>query len=260
MSLSLVAANTQSVRVRKGDGTTLLNLVYPFTMAAWVYPTQTGVNQDIAFIGDTATTNNYYGIRGASAGWAIAARGGGTENVATVGTVTANAWHFVMGRFVNATNRRIDVLQPGGVHNTQQSTTSRTSGAANVHLLGQLTSSAAGENWGGYIAEYWCMADDVVPGAQGNLIDDNFFRYIAYAGPLNVPHVASKLLVHASLRTIVNTNAVGMSILPDATDENFGGFTMQLNSAGAGVVTAAPHPPLPYWHAEPNQYRRFMVS
>ena len=99
----------------------------PFSMAAWIYPTNVAADQTILAIADNASDNNYHSIylKGSTAGDPVSARSqaaaGGAEAVTGTG-VTINTWHHVLGVFAASNDRRVYI--DGGSKGTNATTRS----------------------------------------------------------------------------------------------------------------------------------------
>lgn len=89
----------------------------PLTLAAWVYPTQSGVNQDLFMV--YSAGDQYFGLQQLNdERLDVAVRNGGTRTSATsTGGVTINGWNHVAGVFA-ATNSRAAYLNGAKATNT----------------------------------------------------------------------------------------------------------------------------------------------
>lgn len=246
MIVAALLTNASSTRLQNA-ALSLTNTGYPCTMACWVNPDTSGVLRTFAIVADTGTTNNYLLLQTVAGGsWAIGAAAGGTNSIANGGTTTANQWAFVLGRFINATNRRISVLQYDGSIIHAQSTTSRApTGLDSVAIGGRITSSPD-QFFGGFVGEFWYTDTDIQPG--GAQLENALLMKLALGGPFSVPHVAKSLVEYRSLRT-------GLDSAQDRPEEIWyrGLWPTWTNTNG---VTLGPHPPLPGWYQKPGNVIR----
>lgn len=194
-------------------------------------------------LADTATTNNYMILQLTAGAWRVQSRAGGTAaGTADTGVATANAWHFVVARFISATNRRIDILHPDGSTASNQNTTSRAPAGLDRLGLGCTINSTPAEFFNGYIAEFWVANIDIR--ADGAALDASLLRQLAYGGPYSVPHVSANLVAYRSLFQSLSSNQ------DISSDNQDGGVYGRLNWTNTGGATLAPHPPLPGWYQD----------
>lgn len=214
---------------------------YPLTVGAWVYPTSTASARRFFSYGDTAAGLNYMEIGHGSGGtWQLTARDGATTSTASAGTVVANDWTFLLGGFSTSTVRRLYVL--GSTQNTLGGDGISISPAGlDTMALGARTTNSPSLFWHGLIGEFWYCAADFGAFSSGQV------RQLAYGGPFSIPDIASKVIEYRSLRTS-RTAGEGRDVYVGA------GAHMQVWSNVNGVTTG-PHPPLPYWYANPRQRR-----
>jgi hypothetical protein len=228
---------------------------FPFTVLMWINLAAVGASARTLFAySDTATTNNYVNVRMTAAELiSIVARGGGTENAASISTaISAGAWVFVVARFINTSNRQLSVLHANGLIETALTTTARApAGVDTVTIGGLLTSGGLTEPWDGMIAEYTLIRhgvgiDDAVA------LPEPMVRQLAYGGPFSLPHIRDTILEHRSFRVHPASEADNSS---EVFFEKFGRLVW-VNNAG---VTTGPHPPLPYWYVRPSQVKTQLV-
>ena len=216
----------------------------PFTIAAWVMPEDTGVSRTWWCLCRASNANVYFRLnRPSSNNWSISVNDGVSEaftNTATAPTV--NAWHFIVGRFISTTNRRIAVLLPDGSIEHAQNTTSKTPGSIAHMRIGNLrTTSADTQHWLGKVAEFWYANADIQ--ADGAALQDWMVRQLAYGGPFSVPHIAHQIVEYRSLRNgLIQNN--------DDPNEVYWRNAKQPWEV-VSTPRLAPHPPLPYWKRAP---------
>lgn len=198
-------------------------LTRPFTIGMWVYPLTTGTAFTMWSLNDPVSANNYCGIRATATNvFSIYARGGGTENSATIGTVAASRWYFLLARFISPTNDRLSVIDGGAILGVQRTTT-RTPVATQINLGSLQFSSLTNESGAsrGYIAEYWIANGDIQE--DGAAMNDNILRMIAYNGPLSVPTVAAKVRNYRPFLTVGGNIGSNYVTNPDEAFGNNGG-------------------------------------
>jgi len=221
---------------------------YPHTAACWVYPTTTGADRIIYAASNGTSSQSCLLEQSSSNQWGIAAVAGGTLNPTLVGTVTANAWFFVIGRFISATNRRLAVLQPDGSTVHAQNTLSRNPTAPTTLTLG--TNGSGTSAFGGRIGEFWCTNTDIQ--ADNAQLQDWMLRQLAYGGPFSVPHIAKDIVDYRSFRVFPESRG-------DRVGEVYHGRFGRQTWTNTNGVTIGAHPPLPYWYARPGQVRSQLV-
>lgn len=226
---------------------------YPFTVGFYAEPTTNAVGT-LFCLTDTGTTNNYLMIRqSATSNFAIVARAGGTETAATGAAVVLGQKFYVVGRFISATNRRLDILRTTqGIETHNQSTTSRAPTGLDEMNLGALnTSGGLTEFYDGHIGEFWFTNTDIQP--DGAALTSPTLWQLAYGGPFSIPHVAQSIVEYRSLRKFPNVDG---DEIGEWMSERFGRQTWANN----GGVTISRHDPLPYWYERPGQRRRLLVA
>ncbi len=245
MSVDLVSASSQRIR---NAAPPLVSTGYPFTVAMWVRPTTSGTKRSFWSFGDTAVANNYFslGQTAANAYFIEVSTAAGAAN-STAGGSNLNVWTFIVARFISATSRRLTSLATGGLSNIPthaQNTASRAPTSLDAMSIGCREINAAAEFFDGQVAELWYT--DIQP--DGAQLDAGLARQLAFGGPFSLQHVAKDVLEYRSLRKHP-TAGDGRDIIVGA------GAGMQAweNVNGVGL---GPHPPLPYWFANPRQTRR----
>lgn len=216
-------------------------ITYPFTVGCWVNWTS-AVDGEVWSFSDTATLNNYYSMRPRFAsGIRIVARGGGTENIGEITTVpTAGAWHYIICRFISATNRRISAIYPTGAALNAQTTTSRTATGIDMATVGALrTSGGVSSPTDGTVAEWWYTATDIQ--ADAAALGTELLFQLAYQGPFSIPHVAAAVVEYRGFREGIDS----------ITDHEFDVYWGPgANGRTTWTQSASPiishHPPLPY--------------
>lgn len=223
---------------------------YPFSVGLWVYPTTTAVNKDFWSLADTGTTNNWWKIgQNTADNWLFSAQAGGTVSTMAGGTLTANAWAFLLARGISATSRRLDILHADGHISQFSNTQSRAPTGIDRMSLGCGDNSTPGEFFDGNIAEFWYTDTDIQ--ADGAATNSDIVRQLAYGGPFSVPHIGAAVIEYRSLRKTLSSNE------DDAT-EIYSGYGHQewTNSGGARI---GQHPPLPYWFVRPSQTMQNLI-
>jgi hypothetical protein len=216
---------------------------YPFTWGAWIKPTSTSAQVILSLCSSSINGANLYSLNN-GAGFIIRAVDGAGQAVSgAIGTITANSWHYVVARYISATNRRIAVLQPDGLIAHGQNTTSKAPSASNQLGLGCQADSVPDSFFDGAIAEFW-MADYDIQ-ADGAQLQDRLVRQLAYGGPFSVPY-------------IVEYRAMRSGPLVETSNESFQGKFTRRTWVNTNSVTTGPHPPLPYWYAKPGQTKRLL--
>lgn len=225
---------------------------YPYSVGLWVYPTTTGAERTFFCLTDSGAATQRNALWQLSTNvWAISAWAGGTPNNASAGTVTANRWVFIVGRFISATNRRISVLQGDGSVVAAQGTTSRAfPTSAESISIGAMVSTSTAQYLDGNIGEFWYTNTDIQP--DGLALQEPLLRQLAYGGPFSVPHIGKDLIEYRSFRKSLTTDQDdGVEVY----SESFGVQTWT-NTNG---VTIGHHPPLPYWYENPRQRRSVLM-
>lgn len=228
---------------------------YPSSVGAWVNPLSTAAVQAIASIVNTGTSAVWIGINQLGRPQ-ITSRAASTDTTTTINTsVNTGVWTFILGRFITTTNRRLSVLYNNGnlLHN--QSTTSSSPSTLATMGIGATPFSTVTNPFNGYIAEmFWCHGDIV---GSDIATPTDMMNAIAYGGPFAVrPDLVAEYL---SMRSYSPPFPIGAPI-----DEIYtkGQATQQISLwalFGTGSNTAAPHPPLPYWRAKPQESFRTVM-
>lgn len=230
---------------------------YPFTIAMWTYPFTANTQVTMWSLQPTSGTADLFTLFKSSAGaWALNATRSTSTNASIASAVTANAWQFVLGRFIASGNRRLSVIKSDGGAVHAQDTT----GKSPANLVKEEIGAASNANfYDGIIAEYWKTSTDIQ--ADGGQIDEGLLRTIAYRGPFAAPHVAKDIVEYRSFRQ-------GLSSDEDEIGEvyhgSFGRQTwakVQGASPDLGPPFVGAHPPLFSSYASwiPKQVRDFGV-
>lgn len=169
---------------------------YPFTVGCWA-STEASAGTIVSFP-DISASNVWFrlGVDATPAFYIGARAGGAGEQTAAAGTINTGspAWHYVLGRFISSTNRRISCLHPDGSTSHAQSTTNRsTSGVNGIYVGGLYGSTGYTDLMTGAVGELWWASGDIQP--DGGQTNDDMLRTLAYRGPL-----VSRVLGELALR------------------------------------------------------------
>lgn len=216
--------------------------VYPFTVAMWAYPFTANTQVTMWSIRPSSGVADVFSIYKTSGGsWETAAIRS-TAAVATVGGVTANAWQYILVRFISATNRRISVLRSDGSTGHAQSTTSKTPTSGNL-VAEEIGAISTANFFDGIIAEYWKTNTDIQP--DGAQLENELLSELAYDGPFSIPHIAKDLIDYRSLHE-------GLSSDEDEQGESyFGPLGLQTWTKVNAPILGA-HPPLQSPYRKPG--------
>lgn len=226
--------------------------LYPFTIAAWVNPasipaaTMTAVgfhtsssNVNFAYLGVTSTTGTPR----------LTCQGTGNQATTTATGLTTGNWSFMLGRFINTTNRRLSVLHYNGVLEHAQGTTSVVLASQDTTAVGAFVGSANSNFFDGRIGEFWYTNTDIQ--ADAAQLQDSTLQQLAYGGPFSVPHIAKDIVEYRSLRKHPSSDGDdGFEIYSSVGRQTW------TNTAG---VSIGDHPPLPYSYVRPGQIQRNLV-
>lgn len=225
-------------------------LAVPFTVGMWFNPSQLSSWATLWSLCDTGTSNNYFYLAHTPTAVNIGSAAGGTNINASVGTVVQDRWHYIIGRFISATNRRIDFLQADGAFFSGQQTTSRVPTGIDTMALASREINVPLEFFSGAIAEFFVANIDIQ--ADGAILNERLLRQLAYGGPFSVQHIAKNIVDYRALRSSLGSDQ-------DVADEwDFGGTGKQGWSSVNGV-TLGTHPPLPYWYERPTDNCRNLI-
>ncbi len=122
MSARFVAASSQRLICATHPLT-----AYPVTVGMWVNITSLPATATFFSIIDTGVANSYLRL-GSSTGNKFemtAAAAGAADNTQSSGLMAADTWHFMLARFITATNRTTAVLGATAFTETISDTTSR---------------------------------------------------------------------------------------------------------------------------------------
>lgn len=218
----------------------------PFTVGAWVFPTTVAAGVAVIYsLSNSTLASNWLAISRNGAAFRITAQDGTATNTA-FGTATANAWHFIVGRFAAATNRKAAVLHPDGSTAFGSSVTSRTPTGIDVAGIGARNNGSIVELWDGSIGELWVAKADIQP--DGAQLLDSTLRQLAYGGPFSVPDIAKDIIEYRSFRKHPASDG------DEIGEVHHGALGRQVWTNTNGV-TIGHHPPLPYWYEKPGQRR-----
>jgi hypothetical protein len=213
---------------------------YPITVGCWVRPAAAGnVFRSIWQLSKAGDPSDRFALyQWTGSVWCALVSVSGADTALTAGTVTATSWHFLVARFISATNRRLAVLNVNGSTAHAQSTTSAQPLTQAEEALG--ANVTGGDPYTGLLAEFWRTNTDIqVDAAQ---LSDSTLRQLAYGGPFSVPNIAGTILEYRSFRKHPYRDEAG-----------------EVYYGGKGVLTWTPtstpttgfHPPLPYWYRKP---------
>lgn len=225
----------------------LVSTGYPVTVAAWVYPTTTAAARSVWSLTDPAAAASYFNVLQSSGDqWSLIASDG-TASTVSGGSVTANAWTFLAARFITTTNRRLDGLLPDGSTFAIQSTASRAPTNLSMLAIGAREVSTPAIFFTGRIGEFWYAAANI---AGTGALDSGLLRSLAYGGPFARPSLAAKVIEYRAFRKNRVTGEGG---------DVYVGAGQQMQSwTNVNGVTIGPHPPLPYWYANPRQRKTLL--
>lgn len=240
MAASFVSASSQKLTNSASPIT-----AFPATLAFWCYPATTNL-QLLAGFFDTATAINYFRIfTGVTGQFRITISDTTSGQVgASAGTTTANAWHFLVTRWISATNQRIAVLNADGSTAHGQQTASRTPLSIDTVAIGVSETSSPSNFYDGSIGEFWVTNSDIQE--DGAQLQESLLWQLAYGGPFSVPHIAKDIIEYRSLRKYPSSEG-------DEIGEVYFGAAGRQTWTSTNGVTTGPHPPLPYWYVKPDQ-------
>lgn len=131
-----------------------VNLIvsYPFTISCWFFPTDNTTNQQLVILKNNTTNDGYFlGVRGDATGDPIYAstwNGTSAQSAELQSVVNFNAWNHAAARFVNDTQRVVQINGGAGQSNNVDS--QQTSQVINTVIIGQ--GDFAARYFRGYIA------------------------------------------------------------------------------------------------------------
>lgn len=245
-----MAASFNAASTRRLDNAGVPFALYPFTMGFWVQPTTTGTLMALAAFNDTGAATEYFTVmQSAANAWYMEVSGG---NSCSIGTVTANQWHYVIARLVDADSRYLTVLQANGsiVHGSPTVATRLMTSLDTVMLGAFRQNGTASSYFTGLIAEFWYSNTDI--SGSNTQLNDELVRQIAYSGPFSVPHIAPDVIEYRSLRIHPTANN-------PASDAYYRNMQPPVWTNTGGVFTGA-HPPLAPDFVKPaQQAKRLLV-
>ena len=241
MSASFIATNSSYLAVASP-----LISTTPFTVGMWVnFSVEDALNRTIFSLSDSGTSTNFLRlIMTEFERFAIGANAAGTEQIGTASlTIIPAQWHFILGRFITAANRRLEILYSDGrVENIVNSVTVSPTGLDNM-TVGALSTSVGitiEGSWDGKISEFWYTNSDVR--LVGTAIPKNELIKFAFDGPFGFPHIANKIIEYRSFRkTLVSDQDQG-------DDVYWGGFGRA--RWANNQVTLGPHVPTTPWYPQ----------
>lgn len=259
MALLIDTASTSNI---VGFGTVNFPIVRPFSIGMWVRCNAT-TTATFFCLTDTATTNNYHSIR-QSTTWGLVARGGGTENSVTGGTVTTGRWAYLVARFITATNDRMSVLEYNGTVTSLNRTTTRSPTSLDNVLFSALQTTSRTEPFAGSIAEFWIANKDIQPDALA--LSNDTLRTLAYRGPFAVPTVAQSVCYYTSLLSLPPGDSTTNDGATGNLDEIYAPFGVGTNkfdffiNTGLGRIGITDHPPRASNFVTPSAYAAMTLT
>jgi hypothetical protein len=234
MSAEFVGASSQSLNLASPVLTAA-----PFTIGLWCRASATG--EHVAVLSNTTSSTMWVSLEVASATqWDL----GTNADDAFVNGFTANAWTFIVIRYISGTNRRIATLTAAGTIAHAQGTTSQTLSGINQLRLGGFQSSASNtSDLNGNVAEFWYTKTDIQ--ADGAQLNDNLFRQLAYYGPFSVPYIGASVVEY---RPFLQSRGSDTEI----TGEVYYGASGRQVWINQNSVSVGEHPPLPGAYVRPG--------
>jgi len=230
----------------------------PWMLGCWTKPAQNG---DLLGWGRSTGTTDATTLYLAGTGkFGIRCRTASIENTITGSQViTANTWHFVFGRSISSTSRRLSIIFPGGLVEHVQDTASQPAGSqCDLLAVGcQLMSAATGGTfYDGAVAEcWWCPNKEVFGDVQ---LSTALLFQLAYQGPFSIPTLAPYVAEYLALRDWIPP---GFNGGPNNNQRDTGINTQtlwtQVKSSGSIILTD--HPPLPYSYVRPEESYNVMT-
>lgn len=201
---------------------------YPFSMGCWVRPTTSAAITTV-WANYTSGSNYWCVFQWDTNQWNAQAHN--TVDVdCLAGTVTSGSWHYLVARFISATNRRLAVLNANGTISHAQSVTSSTPAATNEHI-GEFSSLLMT----GQIAEFWTANIDIQTG--GGQLQDSTVHKLAYTGPFSVPGIVGSMREYHSFYSSTGSDT-------EKLGEVYWGAKGAQTWTNTGGVTTSFHPPL----------------
>lgn len=208
MGAFFTAASSQKLA-----GSTAPVTALPFTFGIWVNAASAigGSSRAFFYLGNPATSDYFIGYQ-STTGSALAIQSansvvGGSANSGV--TPTAGVWHYVLGRFISSTNRRISVMTAAGSVTHVADTTSGAdpSTAATQMTLGCRDLATPDLFWDGSVAEFFITNVDLWP--DGGAAPDWFVRLLAYRGPFSLPGRTRNIMEYRGLRGVMEAGRIG---------------------------------------------------
>jgi hypothetical protein len=221
---------------------------YPITVGCWVRPAAAGnVFRSIWQLSKAADPSDRFAMyQWTGSVWNTLVSVGNSDTSCTGGTVTATSWHYIVSRFISATNRRIDVLNANGSTAHAQNTTS--AAPASQAEINIAADTNVFDQFSGLIADLWYANADVQ--VDGAALSDATLRQLAYGGPFSLPSLVANIQEYRSFRK--------HPFLNEAGEVYFGARGVQ-NWTPTATPTIGFHPPLPYWYRRPTDASRELM-
>jgi hypothetical protein len=247
MAGRFASASSQYV---KNASSPLVSTGYPFTMAVWVNLT-TLQGQTIACLAASGVdTQNLRIESGATGTFSVTAQvSAGSTLATTTGVAATGEWTFVVGRFISATNRWIDVLFAKGAPEHVQATTSRAPTSLDTIGIGGRISLTPALFLSGLVGEFWYTDTDIQP--DGLALNDVTLRQLAYGGPFSMANIVKDIVEYRSLLKALTSNG------DDPAEVYSRGVPRVWTQSG--VPTVGPHCPLPYSYKKPRERKRLLL-
>lgn len=228
---------------------------YPFTLACWLNTSSTSATEMAMSIGSN-TTRNSASIGTVTGNPSLNADNGtATQTTSTGASNPANSpWHFMVGRFISATNRRVSILNSvaGTLGSSVPSVAVHAQGTTNVTLSGftRIRIGARADNtaqgWLGGVAEAWYTNTDIQP--DGLQLSDQTLIALALYGPLAVPSIFGDVIEYRSLRYGLTSD-----------QDNAGGVYYRVGTLGSPPVWTASGTPVLSVHPPARNALRAMT-
>ena len=232
MAIKFTAASSQYI-----TNTSPAIVNYPWSAGFWLNPQEVASTVYYFFLGEAATNQGFY-LNATSSDLKFFCYDFVDFPDATIsGALTANAWHYVLMRAINATNRRLSIIKPTGALDHAQSTVDATLLATATRMsLGAEDDNAAGAFSNSMIGEFFYTGTDIQ--GDGAETDPLLLRQLAYRGPGSIQRIKKDIIEYRSIRTHPTAG--------HRPDIYFGPRGPQA-WANVGGATIGPHPP----HAQP---------
>lgn len=211
----------------------------PFSTGFWMKPTTVSGIKNLLTISDTTTTNAFNLFQN---GTSVSANANGSFTI-SAGTLVANAWFYVVMRFISAANAMLSILSADGIIATGFNTTVNVPTGLTNMALGAASASAGSAFFDGSMAEWWITNSDIQ--SDGATLQASTLRQLSRGGPFSLPHIAKDIVDYRSLRYALGSDQDAQP------DYDLGNKGRQI-WANSGGVTRAAHPPLAVGHMGPT--------